>query len=267
MAWTKAPRASFYQVQGYPLTPPYEGATPVLVNDLGEPSFSARLTGLAGDDTHEVAVTAFAPGYLAHGRGGSLVNVSTTRAEYVDVLPADIGAWLEGTVSFSSYQGQSGGSAWLSAFDGVTPVTNALVTANGEALSWDRQSQAYTGAVDVRPGERAAVAVTVTGRPRKAVEVALPGEFTVTRPPRSHPTRTPLALSWTSSPDATGYRVSVTDTAGRLLHFEALAGTSATVPALDATGEVFVTVAADRLGPGRHLVGLVQESFDVTLTP
>lgn len=265
--WTRSSGAAFYQAQAYALTPPNPGTEPVLVSDFGEQTFSARLTGFTQDDTHEVLVSAFARRYLAHGRGGSLVNVATSRSEYLDVLPADAGVWLEGSVLVSTYQGQTGGSAWMQAFDGVTLVSTALVTANGEALTWDARQQQYGGAVQVQAGETATLGVTLPGRPRRTYEVALPSAFTVTTPPRSHPTRTALPLTWTAAPGATEYRVYVSDATGRSLHFEGLLGTAATVPPLDVVGDVIVTVSAARIGASRHFAGLVQASFDVTLTP
>lgn len=265
--WTPSARASFYQVQAYAVTPPNEGTEPVIVSDFGERLFSARVTGLKRVDTHEVAVSAFSRNYLAHGRGGSLVNISTSRSEYVDVLPDDIGPWLEGSVSFSTYQGQSGGSAYVQAFDGLSLLDGALVTAEGEPLTWDARNQQYGGVAQVMPGDTVTLGLTAPGKPRKTFPVTLPGEFTLTAPPLTHPTRTPLTLTWTRAPDATDYRVYVADATGRQLHFEFVLENSATVPALDFVGAVSITVAAGRVDGTRHLVGLVQHSVDVTLTP
>lgn len=265
--WSRAPGASFYQAQIYPVTPPHEGPPALLVSDRGEVTLSARLEGLTRDDHHEVLVSAFAAGYLAHGLGGSLVNAFVSHRETVDVLPADVGGWLSGVALVSRYQGQTGGSVWVEALDGVAPVTNALVTANGEALTFDTMTGEYSATVALQPGDVARLGLTLPGQARKAFDVPLPSDFTVTAPPRSHPTRTPLRLEWTRAPDASDYRVSVTDATGRSLHFALTADTTATVPALDVLGDVFVTVAAARQSTSRHLVGLLQQSFDLTLTP
>lgn len=265
--WTPSARASFYQVQAYAVTPPNEGTEPVIVSDFGERLFSARVTGLKRVDTHEVAVSAFSRNYLAHGRGGSLVNISTSRSEYVDVLADDIGPWLEGSVSFSTYQGQSGGSAYVQAFDGLSLLDGALVTAEGEPLTWDARNQQYGGVAQVMPGDTVTLGLTAPGKPRKTFPVTLPGAFTLTAPPLMHPTRTPLTLTWTKAPDATDYRVFVADATGRQLHFEFVFENTAIVPALDVVGEVSITVAAGRVDGTRHLVGLVQHTVDVTLTP
>ncbi|MBL8918936.1 MAG: hypothetical protein JNJ54_08775 [Myxococcaceae bacterium] len=265
--WGRAPGALFYQAQAYAVTPPHDGPPAVLVYDRQEASLSARLEGLTRDDHHEVLVSAFAPRYLAHGRGGSLVNAFVSHSETVDVLPADVGGWLSGVALVSRYQGQSGGSVWVEAFDGVAPVTNALVTANGEALTFDAMTGEYGATVALQPGDVARLGLTLPGQARKSFDLPLPGDFTVTAPPRSHPTRTPLRLEWTRAPDASDYRVSVTDPTGRSLHFAVVSDHSATVPALDAVGDVFVTVTAARQSSSRHRFGLVQQSFDVTLTP
>ncbi len=265
--WTPASRASFYQVQAYPLTPPNVGTTPVLVTSRGETSFTSSLTGFTKDDTYEVSVTAFARRYLAHGRGGSLVNISTSRTEYVDVLPADIGLWLEGAVTIGTYQGQVGTSVYVQGFDGVTLRSDALVTADGEVMSWSQSAQAYSGAVQVQPGDTVTLAISSTTQARKTFAVALPEDFTLTAPPLSHPTRTPLVLTWSSAPGVSEYRVYVGDASGRQLHFESVATTTATVPALDVTGVVTISVGAVKRGSNRHLIGVVQKSVDVSLTP
>ena len=265
--WTPAARASFYQVQAYPLTPPNDGTTPVLVTSRGETSFSSTLTGFTKDDTWEVSVTAFTPRYLAHGRGGSLVNISTSRSEYVDVLPADIGLWLEGAVTIGTYQGQVGTSVYVQGFDGVTLRPDALVTADGEVMPWSRAAEAYTGAVALQPADTVTLAISSPTQARKTFAVELPDDFTLTAPPLSHPTRTPLSLTWTAAPGASEYRVYVGDATGRQLHFEALLGTAATVPALDVEGVVTVSVSAVKRGANRHLIGVVQKSVDVALTP
>jgi hypothetical protein len=263
--WSPSPGASLYQVQAYAVTPPNAGPAAVLVPVSAEGLPTTRLTGVAGDDAHAVVVRAFAPRYLAHGRGGSLVNAFTAQSEYVDVLPEGVGAWLSGSVVVARYQSQRGGSAWFEALEGVTAVpVRALVTVKGEPLSWDPQARQYGGAVALEPGEVVQLGVTVPGRARVGFEVTLPEDFTVTTPPARHPARTPLRLEWTTAPGATDYRVSVTDPAGRLLHSAFTEQTSVTVPPLEVVGEVFVTVAAAR-SAGRHRVGLVQQSFDVTL--
>ena len=117
------------------------------------------------------------------------------------------------------------------------------------------------------PGDTVTLGLTAPGKPRKTFPVALPGEFTLTAPPPTHPTRTPLTLTWTRAPDATDYRVYVADATGRQLHFEFVLENTATVPALDAVGAISITVAAGRIDGTRHLVGLVQHTVDVTLTP
>lgn len=265
--WTAAPRASFYQVQAYALTPPNDGTTPLLVTSRGETSFSSLLTGLTHDDTYEVSVTAFARRYLAHGRGGSLVNISVSRAEYVDVLPADIGLWLEGAVTIGTYEGQVGSSVYVQGFDGVTLRSDALVTAEGEVMPWSSSAQAYSGAVQVQPGDTVTLAISSTTQARKTSAVSLPEDFTLTAPPLSHPTRTPLVLTWSAAPGVSEYRVYVGDAAGRQLHFESVSGTTATVPGLDVEGVVTISVGAVKRGANRHLIGVVQKSVDVTLTP
>lgn len=265
--WTASTGAAFYQTHGYALTPPHAPLKAVVVTPRGESSFTAALTGFETDDTWEVSVAAFARGYLAYGRGGSLVNLSVSRVAYVDVRPADVGAWLEGSVSVSSYQGQTGGSAWVQGFVGVTPVTDALVTVGGAPLGFDRRSQHYGGAADVFPGDTAVLGITARGQMTKRFEVALPEDFTLTAPPPTHPRGQPLTLTWSPSPGASDYRVWVTDVTGRQLHFWRGLETTATVPALDLTGAVIVTVAAAKQGASRHLVGLVQKSVDVDLVP
>lgn len=267
--WTASERATFFQVQAYPLTPSKKGPPPILLSSRGEPSFSSTLTGFTGDNVWQVGVSAFAPGYLARGRGGSLVNVSTSRSEYVDVLPASIGLWLEGAVSHSSYRGQTGSSVFVQGFDGVTLRSDALVTADGDPMPWSAGAQAYTGGVLVPPGGSSTLAISATGQARKTFEVSLPEDFTLTAPPPSHPTKTPLTLTWSPSPGASEYRVFVGDAVGRQLHFEAMASTTttATVPGLEVVGVVTVSVSAVKPAMNRHLIGIVQKSVDLTLAP
>jgi len=265
--WKPAERATFYQAQSYALTPPNVATAPVLVSARGEPSLSAALKGLDADDTHQVSVSAFARGYLAHGRGGSLVNVFTSRVEYVDVLPADAGLWLEGAVTVGTYQGQRAASVWVQGFDGVALKSDALVTVDGDPLAFDARQQAYGGAADLFPGDTTTLAISAVGRPRVTFPVALPEDFTVTAPPPSHPSRTPLVMTWTSAPGATDYRVYVSDASGRQLFFANILETTQTVPPLEVEGVVIVTVDAVKRGANRHLAGVVQKSFDVALTP
>jgi hypothetical protein len=266
-SWTSAERASLYQVQANALTPPNEATSSALVRSQGESSFSTTLSGFTRDDTYGVSVSASARRSLVHGRGGSLVSSVLSRLEYVDVLPIDIGLWLEGAVTVSTYQGLTGASVYMQGFEGVTPRTDVLVTANGEPMLWSRAVEAYTGAVDAEPAGMVTLAISSATQPRKAFQVLLPEDFTLTEPPRSHPTHVPLELTWSAAPDASDYRVSVNDPSGRLLYAESLVGTRATVPALDVAGVVTITVAAVKRGANRHLVGAVQKSVDVALTP
>jgi len=63
-------------------------------------------------------------------------------------------------------------------------------------------------------------------------------------------------------------RVWVGDAQGNALFFESVVGTSLSIPALGVTGDVNVSVAAMLENPvARHLVGSVQKSFVLTLTP
>jgi hypothetical protein len=60
----------------------------------------------------------------------------------------------------------------------------------------------------------------------------------------------------------------VGDPQGNALFFENVVGTSLSIPALGVTGDVNVSVAAMLENPAaRHLVGSVQKSFVLTLTP
>jgi hypothetical protein len=265
--WTASAGASFYQVQATALTPPNPGPPPILVTSRGEASYSTRLSGFVEDDLWQLTVSAFAPRYLAHGRGGSLVNLSTSRSVFVDVRPADVGLWLEGAVSRASYQGQDGASVFVQGFDGVTLRTDLVVTAEGEAIPWVAGAKAYAGSIGVQPGETSTLGVSSQTQPRKTFAVSLPDDFVLTAPPLSHPSKTPLVLTWSPSPGASEYRVFVQDAAGRQLHFEVTTSTSATVPALDAVGVVTVSVSAVKRSGSRHLVGIVQKSVDVALTP
>ncbi len=262
--WTRSAAATFFQVQGYALTPPNAGPEPVLVS-AARP-LSATLSGFSTDDTVQVLVSAFAKDYLAHGPGGSLVNVYTTRATFIDVVAADAGLWLEGGAFVNSYRGQSGGAAWVQGFDGVTLVADALVTANGEALPFDRVNQQYGGVVDVRPSETVTLAIGRAAQARHEFVVALPDDFTVSALPPTHRANQPLALTWSPAADANEYRVYVADATGRQLHFQALLDTKAMIPPLEAGGEVAVTISAVRYSSNRHLIGLIQKSFDLSLT-
>lgn len=262
--WTRATGAAFYQVQGYALTPPNPGPPPVLV--AAARPLTATLPGFGTDDTVQLVVSAFAGNYLAHGRGASLVNVSTSRSTYLDVHAADGGLWLEGGAFVSTYRGLSNGATWVQGFDGVTPVSDALVTANGTALPFDRTNQQYGGVVDLQPADTALLAISRVGTARSEFPVILPDDFTVTALPASHQADQPLVVSWSPAPGAMEYRLYVSDATGRQLHFEALLGTQATLPPLQAVGDVAVTINAVRYASDRHLIGMIQKSFDLTLT-
>ncbi|MCA2981396.1 MAG: hypothetical protein INH37_24245, partial [Myxococcaceae bacterium] len=242
--WSRALGAATYQVAVERVTPPRGGPPPVAVPASGEAALSARLAGLVADDLHEVTVSAFSPNSLAYGRGGSLVSAYVSRSGVVDAVPADAGVWLEGVALVSRYRGQTAGGAWFEVLDGVAPVGGALVTVEGVALPFDARERRYSGALELAPGGVARVEVAVPDRPARAFEVPLPGDFSVTAPPATHPARAPLELGWTASAGATDYRVWVTDPSGRTLHVVVAAGLRATLPPLDGVGEVFVTVAA-----------------------
>jgi hypothetical protein len=261
--WTRSAAATFYQVQAFALTPPNDGPEPVIVPSS---KLAAALSPFTNDDLYQVLVSAFAPNYLAHGPGASLVNVSASRSTFIDVKPPDIGLWINGSAAVAFYRGQQGASAWVEALDGVTAVEDAVVTVNGQPLPWDRRTRQYGGAIDLEPGGTATFGVSRAGSARTTFTVALPGEFTVTALPASHPVRTPLRLTWASAPNASVYRVAAIDAAGRQLHFEELTGTEATLPGLEAPGAVTVVVAAVRPSSSRHLIGLIQQSFELTLT-
>lgn len=267
--WTRAAGASFYQAGAFRVTPPYAGPEYALVYDRGQAQLAASLTGLDQDDYYQVQVVAFAPDYLAHGRGGSMVNVSTMRSSYVDVLPASAGLRLEGSVTHYTYQGSSSGSAWVSAFDGLTELSAATISVNGDALAYDSTYRMFgLDTANVQPGQTASFSLEGNGKPAVQSSVALPGDFQVAALPAQQSSTQPLSLSWSASPGATSYRVWVMDAQGRQLHFESLLGTSATLPALRVTGDVFVSVAAAKEDSAeRHLIGLVQKSFDLQLTP
>lgn len=265
-AWSPAAGAQFFQVNAYEVTPPYEGLPPTLVNNLGETRFARTLSGFGRVGVHQVVVSAFAPGYLAHGRGGSLVNVSTARAEYFEVLADDIGGWLAGSVALGQYRGQPIGSVQVQAFDGITAVSNALVTIDGEPVSYDPRRQYYLASTTAQPGSTVTLGVTPSGGARKTFTVSLPGDFTLTAPPARHPPNTPLTLTWTRAADATDYRVYVTDPSGRQRFFEYAFDTTLTLPGFDAQ-DLVITVAATRLDASGHLLGSIEYSADVTIVP
>ncbi|MFZ5446134.1 MAG: hypothetical protein ACOZQL_39470 [Myxococcota bacterium] len=267
--WTRAAGASFYQAAANRVTPPYAGPDAQLVSDRGQTQLGATLGGLDQDDYYQLQVVAFAPGYLAHGRGGSMVNVSTMRTTYVDVLPVNAGLRLEGSVTHVTFQGTTSGSAWVSAFDGLTELDTATLSLNGDALSWDATYRMFgLDTANVQPGQAATFSLAGNGKPAVQVSARLPADFQVGALPAQQPSTQPLALSWAASADATSYRVWVVDAQGRQLHFESLLGTSATLPALGVTGDVYVSIAAAKEDAGeRHLLGLVQKTFELRLTP
>lgn len=269
VAWTRAAGASFYQAGANRVTPPYATSSIELVYDRGLLNLGAQLTGFDADDYYQLQVVAFAPNYLARGLGGSMVNVSTQRQSYVDVIPANAGLRLEGTVTHITYQGQVFGSAWLSAFDGLTELTTASVQVNGDALTFDPQWNLFgIDSAQLTPGAAASLSIAGNGKPAVSAAVVLPGDFTVDPLPTSQPSGSALSLSWSASSGASSYRVWVSDAQGQTLFFENVLGTSLSVPALGVTGDVNVSVAAMLENPAeRHLVGSVQKSFTMTLTP
>jgi hypothetical protein len=270
VAWTRAAGAIFYQTAANRITPPYDSSRIELVNDVGQLTLGAQLSGFDADDYYQLQVVAFAPKYLARGLGGSMVDVSTQRQTWVDVIPANAGLRLEGTATLITYEGQTYGSAWVSAFDGITPLSsNATVELNGAALTFDAQYDLFgIESAPLTPGQAASFSVVGNGKPAAAATVSLPGDFTVDPLPATQSKSAALPISWGASSGATSYRVWVGDPQGNALFFENVVGTSLSIPALGVTGDVNVSVAAMLENPAaRHLVGSVQKSFVLTLTP
>ena len=267
VAWTRAAGANFYQTGAYRVTPPHQTTSVELVYDQGQLNLGAQLTGFAADDYYQLEAVAFAPNYLARGLGGSMVNVSTQRSTYVDVIPANAGLRLEGTVTHITYAGQTYGSAWMSAFDGLTELTNADVQINGDPLVFETQWNMFgIESAQVTPGAAAALLITGNNKPTVSAAVVLPGDFTVDPVPATHPSGTALTLSWTASAGATSTRVWVSDMQGQTLFYENVLGTSVTIPALGVTGDVNLSVGAVLENPAeRHLLGSVQKTFALTL--
>lgn len=268
LQWQRATGAWFYSVGANRITPPYDTVSAPLVYDFGQLSLGTQLTGMTADDGYQVQVVAFAHDYLARGRGGSMVNVSTARSQYVDVIAANAGLRLEGTVSLVDFGGQTSGSAWVSAFDGITELTSANVSVNGAALSYDSTYKLFgLDGANVVAGQAATLSLTGNGKPAVQVSVPLPGDFAVQALPASQAGAQSLALSWSASAGATDYRVWATDSQGHQLFFEQTLGTSLTVPAFNRTGDVYVSIAAAQNTSDRHVLGLVQKTFAMTLTP
>ncbi|MFT3713327.1 MAG: hypothetical protein QM817_37200 [Archangium sp.] len=270
VAWTRAAGASFYQTGANRITPPYATSSIELVYDRGQLNLGTQLSGFSADDYYQLQVVAFAPNYLARGLGGSMVNVSTQRQTYVDVIPANAGLRLEGTASLITYEGQTYGSAWVSAFDGLTDLeSSATVELNGAALTFNPQYELFgIDSAQLVAGQAASFSITGAGKPAASSVVLLPGDFAVDPLPATQSKNSALALSWAASTGATSYRVWVSDAQGNSLFFENILGTSISVPALGVTGDVNVSVAAMLENPAeRHLVGSVQKSFALTLTP
>lgn len=267
LAWQRTDRAAFFTAQMRPARMLGDELPGVTVANTGAERYSHRFTGFRRVELHAATVSAFAQNYVAYGSGGSMVNVATARTAYVDVLPDDIGGWLEGTALRSSYRGQAYSAVYVQAFDGTTLVSNALVTANGDALTWDAPTQQYAGNAEFFPDDTVTLGVTVPGKPRKTSTVTMPSDFTPTTPPRSHPANQPLRLTWPTVQGATDYRVLVSNSTGRQLHFSNVLETSVDVPALGVAQDVLVTIAAAKFDPAGHLVGLVQYVYDVQLTP
>lgn len=268
LQWQRAAGAWFYSVGGNRITPPYDTVEAPLVYDFGQSSLGTQLTGLTADDGYQLQVVAFAHQYLARGRGGSMVNVSTLRSQYVDVIAANAGLRLEGTVTLVDFGGQTSGSAWMSAFDGITELTSANVTVNGDAMSYDSTYKLFgLDTANLVAGQAATLLVAGNGKAAVAVSVPMPGDFTVQALPASQSGARALALSWSASAGATDYRVWATDAAGDQLFFEQTLGTSLTLPALNRTGDIYVSVAAAQNSGNRHVVGLVQKTLMLTLTP
>ncbi|MBL8915230.1 MAG: hypothetical protein JNM17_31290 [Archangium sp.] len=269
VAWTRAAGANFYQTGAYRVTPPNETTSIELVYDQGQLNLGAQLTGFTADDYYQLEAVAFAPNYLARGLGGSMVNVSTQRSTYIDVIPANAGLRLEGTVTHITYGGQTYGSAWMSAFDGITELTNADVQINGDALVFEPTWNMFgIDSAQLTPGSAAAVSITGNNKPTVSAAVVLPGDFTVDPVPATQSSGTALTVSWTASAGATSTRVWVSDMQGQTLFYENVLGTSVTIPALGVTGDVNLSVGAVIENPAeRHLLGSVQKTFALTLTP
>jgi hypothetical protein len=244
--WIRAAGASFYQAGAYRFTPPHDLTGVELVYDRGQASLGASISGFSADDYYQLEVVAFAPGYLARGLGGSMVNVSTQRRTYVDVLPANAGLRVEGSVTHVTWDGQTFGSAWVSVFDGLTELNAASVSLGGTALTFEPQYQLYgTDSATLTPGAAAVLDVAGNGKPAVQAQVVLPGDFVVNGVPASHASSAVLPLSWSASAGATYYRVWVTDGQGNLLFTQNVLGATALdVPALNTTGDVYLGVAA-----------------------
>jgi len=197
-----------------------------------------------------------------------MVNTSAIRQAYVDVIAANAGLRVEGTVTHYTFMGQSSGSAWVQAFDGITSLQQATVTLNGDALTWDATYQMFgLDTANVQPGASSTFSLSTSSRSAVSVQVALPGDFTVDPLPASQSKSAPLSLTWSASSGATSYRVWAVDAQGQQLFFDNVAGTSAQIPALNVEGDVYVSVAAYLQGADRHLAGAVQKTNAVTLTP
>lgn len=268
VGWTRAAGASFYNVGANRVTPPFASTNVELVYDRGQAQLGTQLSGFTDDDYYQLQVVAFAPNYLARGRGGSMVNTSAIRQAYVDVIAANAGLRVEGTVTHYTFMGQSSGSAWVQAFDGITSLQQATVTLNGDALTWDATYQMFgLDTANVQPGASSTFSLSTSSRSAVSVQVALPGDFTVDPLPASQSKSAPLSLTWSASSGATSYRVWAVDAQGQQLFFDNVAGTSAQIPALNVEGDVYVSVAAYLQGADRHLAGAVQKTNAVTLTP
>lgn len=264
--WTASARASFYQVDGYTLEAPSEAlGEATFVTEFGQPERSQTVRGFSRDVLHQVRVIAFAPRYLAYGRGGSVVQAFVSQSAYVDVRPRDVGLWLEGTATIGTAEGQTGASVWVQALDGVELAPDALVTADGEALPFVESERLHGGGVLLTPERPVRLAVSRGGR-RATFEVAMPGDFTVTRVPPSHPAGQPLRLTWSASVGADSYQVLVTDLTGRAVQEQRSVAETQAELQFSSPGPVLVTIRALRQS-GRHLVGVVQSSWQVDVQP